>query len=782
MKKYLIACCTIIVLYGCKTTKQPSSANLVQEDNSPTLITLGPNKVKTNEFKYVYNKNNGSAQDAYTEKSLRDYLDLYTNFRLKILEAEAGGRDTVKEFKTELEGYRKQLAQPYLTEKGVTEQLVKEAYERMKEEVNASHILLNVSPDAEPKDTLLAYNKLIDLRKRALAGEKFDSLAKKYSEDPSAKQNYGSLGYFTAMQMVYPFEDAAFKTPTGSISMPVRTRFGYHILKVNGRRPSRGEVKVAHIMIRAGEGISKEDSIAAKQKSDEIYNKLKTGDKWNELCDQFSDDFNTKSKGGELQTFASNQLGVPAFEDAAFALAKPGDLTKPVKSPYGYHIIKLIEKQPLKPFSELESGLKAKVQKDSRSDLNKTIFIQKRKAEYKYTENAAVLNSVYAAADSNVANGTFDYKSDNPFLKLTAFTLDGKPYIVQSFYDYVKANQKPKKGATASSVMRTQLKAYAEKSVMDYEETQLSRKHEDYKMLYKEYRDGILLFSLMDEKVWTKAVNDTAGLKTFYEQNKANYQWKKRNDAIVLNAADEATLKKAIATIKSSNIFPVKDPAFDTLSFEKGKSGIAKDMQLTLNRVGNALKRDKNLLVKATAFSDQKDVLGTPRLDSVFDYLKSKGVNMAQVQRDSKLVQDINYFVTKSVKSKKTTAEKKANPLAGKLTFTVYSTTPKAIEKTFNAEKPLTLEVSAGKFQAGENALLDSLEWKTGDVNFKKGNRFIYISSTQLLAPTAKTLDESRGQVISDYQNYLEKEWIKTLRQKYPVVVNEEEFKKIVKK
>lgn len=782
MKKIVIACLSIIALNGCKSTKQPSSAKLAPE-TSPTLITLGSTQVKANEFRYVYNKNNGSATDAYTEKSLRDYLDLYTNFRLKILEAEAGGRDTLKDFKTELEGYRKQLATPYLTEKGVTEQLVKEAYERMKEEVNASHILLNVNPDAEPKDTLIAYNKLIEYRKRALAGESFDSLAKKYSEDPSAKQNNGKLGYFTAMQMVYPFEDAAFKTTTGSISMPVRTRFGYHILKVNGRRPSRGEVKVGHIMIRAGEGISKEDSLAAKQKSDEIYNKLKAGEKWNILCDQFSDDFNTKANGGELQTFASNQLGVPAFEDASFALAKPGDISKPVKSPYGYHIIKLLEKQPLKPFSEMESGLKTKVQRDSRSDLNKTIFLQKRKSEYKYTENMTTLNQVYAAADTNVANGTFNYKAENPLLKQSVFTIDGKPCTVKSFYDYIKENQKPKKGMTPSAAMRNQLKAFADKSVMDYEESQLSRKYEDYRMLYKEYRDGILLFSLMDEKVWTKAVNDTAGLKNFYEQNKANYQWKKRNDAIVLNAADESTLKKAVANIKSSNIFPVKEPAFDTLSFEKGKTGIAKEMQLTLNRVANAIRRDKSLLVKATAFQDQSDVLGTIRLDSVMGYLKAKNVNTAQVQRDSKLVQDINYFVTKSVKKpKKTTSEKKPNPLAGKMTFTVYSTSPKVIEKTYNAEKPLTLEVSSGKFQAGENALLDSLEWKTGEMNFKKGNRFIYIISKELLQPTTKTLDESRGQVISDYQNYLEKEWIKTLRLKYPVSVNEEEFKKLVKK
>ena len=779
MKKTLVACISIISIYGCQTSKQPQSQNnLVQPASSPTMMTLGTSEVKTNEFKYVYSKNNANTPEAFTEKSLKDYLELYTNFRLKILAAEAEGKDTISDFKTELEGYRKQLAQPYLTEKGVTEQLIKEAYERMKEEVSASHILLMLSPEAEPKDTLEAYSKLVEYRKRALAGESFDSLASKYSQDPSAKQNFGKLGYFTSMQMVYQFEEAAFKTPVGNISMPIRTRFGYHIMKITGRRPSRGEVKVAHIMIRAAEGITKEDSLAAKQKVDEIYSKLKSGEKWEDLCTQFSDDQNSKTKGGELQAFASNQLGVPTFEDAAFGIEKKGDFSKPIKTAYGWHIIKLIEKQPLKPFAELEPSLKTKVQKDSRSDLNKTIFLQKRKAEYKYSENAATLNAIIAMSDSNLTKGTFDYKNDNPSLKLTLFTIDSKSYNVKDFFEYVKSNQKPKSGSTPTSIQRSNFKAYTDKALMEYEESKLSDKYEDYRMLYKEYRDGILLFSLMDEKVWTKAVNDTTGLKSFYEQNKANYQWKKRNDAIILNASDEITLKKALNTLKSSNVYAVSDPSFDTLSFEIGKTNIEKSMQTTLNRISNGLKRDKNLIVKITSFQDSKDLLSTKRLDSVMNYLAAKKVNISQLQKESKLVADIKPVAVKGAKKSTTT---KANPLVGKVVFQVYSISLKAIEKMYNADKPLSLEVSNNKFQVGENSLLDSLEWKTGEFSYKKGNRFVYIVSKTLLEPTAKTLEEGRGQVISDYQNYLEKEWIKVLRQKYPVNLNEVEFKKLVK-
>lgn len=741
------------------------------------MLTIGPNQIKTSDFKYVYNKNNASAPDAYSEKSLREYLELYTNFRLKILEAEAEGRDTLKDFKAELEGYRKQLAQPYLTEKGVTEQLIKEAYERMKEEVSASHILLNVSPDAEPKDTLAAYTKIMEYRSKALAGENFDTLARRYSQDPSAKQNFGKLGYFTALQMVYPFEEAAYKTPVGSISMPVRTRFGYHILKVTGRRPSRGEVKVAHIMIRAGEGISKEDSIAAKQKIEELYAKIQAGENWSELCSQFSDDYNSKTNGGELQTFASNQLGVASFEDAAFGLAKPGDISSPIKTPYGWHILKLIEKKPLKSFSEMESGIKTKVQKDSRSDMNKTIFIQKRKKEYNYTENAAILNNVFNTADSSLVKGTFSYKSDNTSLKLPLITIGTKTYSLKDFYDYVSANQKPKQEMSPSAIQRSNFKAFSEKVVMDYEESRLADKYEDYRMLYDEYKDGILLFSLMDEKVWTKAVNDTLGLAAFFEKNKKNYTWKPRNEAIVLNAADEPTLIKAINTLKNSNVYSVPDPSFDTLTFAVGKWTVEKEMQNILNRLGNYVKRDKNLIIKITSFESVKDALGSNRLDSVLAYLKSRNVNLGQFQKEVKIVRDI----IPEKKGKNVKIEKESNPMAGKITFQTFSTSPKALEKIFNAEKPLTLEVSAGKFQQGENNLLDSLSWKVGEFSFKKGNRAVFIWSKALLEPTTKSLDEARGQAISDYQGYLEKEWIAELRKKYPIKLNDEELKKLIK-
>jgi peptidyl-prolyl cis-trans isomerase SurA len=314
------------------------------EQAPPTvLFETGQAKTTVDDFLYVYEKNNSKSDQAFTNSSLREYLDLYINFRLKVQEAEAIKLDTAAGFKAEFEGYRKQLAQPYLTEKKVTDALVKEAFDRMQEEVSISHILILCQPDAEPKDTLIAYNRSLNVLKLATKGDSFDNLAREYSEDKSASFNGGNLGYFSAFDMIYPFESAAYSMTPGGITGPVRTRFGYHVLKMNGRRPSRGKVRVAHILIRSTAGMPAEDSVAAYRKAEEIYNRLTKGENWNQMCLQFSEDLDSRERSGELRVFASG-TGVPTFEDAAFALEKPESLSKPVYTPYGWHIIKLIEK------------------------------------------------------------------------------------------------------------------------------------------------------------------------------------------------------------------------------------------------------------------------------------------------------------------------------------------------------------------------------------------------------------------------------------------------------
>ena len=745
-------------------------------DNKPqeaTIETLGNVSVPVSQFKYVYNKNNGNDPDAYSEKSLKEYLDLYTNFKLKVIEAQSMGLDTAQSFIKELEGYKKQLAQPYLTEKSVTEGLIKEAYQRMGEEINAAHILISVAPDADPADSLNAYQKITDLRAKAVAGENFEALAVEYSQDPSAKTNKGNLGFFTALQMVYPFEDAAYKTAIGTVSPICRTKFGYHILKVKDRRPSRGEVKVSHIMVRAAEGVSADDSLAAKQKIDEIYAKAKKGDNWDELCAQFSDDLGTKNKGGVLPLFGTNAM-IPSFEDAAFSLKTPGDFSTPVRTPYGWHIIKLIERKNLPEFKELESSIKAKVSKDSRSDLNKSVLIARLKKENAFAENSASMKIAFAKADTNLVKGKFDYKKEDKDLTLPLFSIKSKNTTVGEFLQFVKDRQRPRPNFSPSHYINLLYKEFTDLAILTYEENNLEVKYPDYKNLVSEYREGILLFQLMDTKVWSKAIQDTVGLQKFFDANQNNYKWNKRLDATIYSCANRATLDQVKAALVIGK-YSVNDPKTDDLLFAPGIAKLTKDDSIKLNSVVALLNKDAKLLLEINGYADASELktlastkISLKRAQLVDDFLKAQKVDSYRIS-----VNDLAGAVLSLSNAKIKTS---------KVGFKYMSTSNTALEKLFNEKQPLAVQVTQGMFQKGDNINADAIDWKEGDQILEKDGRVILIRVRKVEEPRNKKLDEVKGQTISDYQNYLEKEWISSLKVSYPVKINTDELNKLVKK
>ena len=291
-------------------------------DEKFPVFSFGDEMVYNDEFMRVFNKNKRDKAKP-TKQEIDEYLDLYIKFKLKVKEAYALKMDTMPSFKTELAGYRTQLAQPYLTDKTVTENLIKEAYQRSQQEVRASHLLINCALDAKPSDSLAAYQKIMGLRNRIVKGESFNTVASQFSEDPSAKANEGDLGYFSAFQMIYPFENAAFSTPIGEVSMPIRTQFGYHLVYVADRRKALGDIKVGHIMIKY---YNPTQIDSTKERIDAVYAKLKAGADWGTTVQEFSEDFNTNSKDGELSWFNRTTANIPVeFKDVAYTLKNDGD-------------------------------------------------------------------------------------------------------------------------------------------------------------------------------------------------------------------------------------------------------------------------------------------------------------------------------------------------------------------------------------------------------------------------------------------------------------------------
>ena len=762
----------VTLLAGCQASKPAASAATATSTTGPMVEMLGDYPVPANEFAYVYRKNNSSAADYGTRQSVNDYLDLYTNFRLKVLEAEQKGLDTTQAFKRELDGYRQQLAQPYLTEKSVTDQLVREAYDRMGQEVNASHILIRVAPDATPRDTLAAYQKVEKLRQQALAGQDFGQLARTASEDPSAKENGGTLGYFTAMQMVYPFESAAYKTPVGQVSAPIRTRFGYHIIKVNDKRAAQGEIKVAHLMIRMNANAAKADSLTAKKKVDELYSRLRKGENWDKLVAQFSEDAGSAANGGELPPFGTGRM-IPSFEEVAFKLQKPGEIAAPVQTPYGWHIIKLIERLPVAKFAEVESTLKSKVAKDSRSELNKAAFLKRVRQEDQFVEVPVSKTYVFSKADTALVAGRYKFAAPATTGKpvkaakgaandnSTLFTIKGKPYLVRDFLAYTQQNQRPRTGAQPAFAMQQLYDQYVEQSLTEFEKNSLETKYEDYRILVKEYRDGILLFQLMDEKVWSKAIEDTVGLKKYFADNRAKYQWDQRVQGSVISAATSALRSQVQPLFGHSAVaMPTTKGIPATIGFKAKTATLTPAGTEALDKLTNLMLTDTTL--RLTASSPAKTALVSQRSARIKAYLVGKGVS------------------GKSIKA--ATATKKSSA-ADVIYMTAYTRDPAAIEQHFNAQNPLSVQINQKVFQKGDNKVVDDLLAKgPGTYNLEKDGRYYTVTIDKTLPAGPKTLAEARGQATSDYQTYLEKEWITQMRTARPVKVNDGEASKLVTK
>jgi peptidyl-prolyl cis-trans isomerase SurA len=616
-----------------------------KKSKSQTLFTVNKDPVSVDEFIYLYKKNHQDKSKDFTAEKINEYLGLFINFKLKVTEAKNRGLDTTAAFQKEYDGYKEELRKPYLPDAKIIDSLVRLTYQRMQEEVSASHLLVSLKPEATPDDTLKAYNKITELRNKILNGQDFGQVAMESSDDPSARTNKGNLGYFTAMQMVYPFESAAYSTSVGAVSQPVRTRFGYHILKVLDRRPARGEVEVSHILIRTG---SSKETDQVKNTIFNIYDQLQAGVSWDELCRQYSEDPNTKEKGGRLKPFGAGAMSaIPEFEKVAFELQKTGDISDPFLTRYGWHIMRLERKVPVPAFEDIEATLKAKVARDERTELSKKELQEKLRREYQYQEHANVKGKLIGIADSTLQKAKWN-PSRFPIDKREAlFLLQGKEVTVQSFLDYIKKHQRPTVLAPAK-YMEQLYNQFVDNSIMALVEQRIAAQHPEYRFLLREYYEGILLFDIMEKEVWSKASGDSVGQRSFYASHKGDY----------------VTGERAQVTLYSSN----------SEDFTESLKGLILD---------SATK-------KVEAFASQ-----------------------------------------------------------------------------------YKLKTESGYFTREERAVLRKVPWAKG-VYSAENNGMYYLAWLKDILPAGPmSFEEARPSIISDYQGFLEKNWVEQLKKKYPVKVNE---------
>lgn len=524
---------------------------LAQEE---VLLTIGEKQIYASEFEYIYTKNN--AGNGMTKQSLDEYLDLFVNFKLKVAAAEAEGLDTTASFKAELRGYRNQLAAPYLTDKVEAERLLQEAYARKQESVKIAHIAFKLPENPTASDTLSVYEKAMEVRGLLLNNKKkrlsFDDAARTYSDDPTVGDNNGVLGWVSVFRYLYPLECAAYSTPVGEVSMPVRTHFGYHLVKVLDRCPSEGDVLTAHIMLftsRENDSINQRAAYLA----DSLSQRIKAGDDFVTLVRNHSQDRGSTGRDGQLPWFGRGEMASPEYEDIAFSLEK-GEISEPFRSAYGWHIVQLQDKRPVRSLEELRDDLKHNVERDNRGRKIGISFINKLKTKYGYVSDEAALLPVNAYA-SKLSIEDRAFQDSVASLSLVLFTIGDKEYTTSDWANYLRTHKRKVNQSIPEEAVKERIHDYVKAELTALADADLINEHADFRNLLNEYRDGILLFEVSNREVWERASKDTEGMEKYFVAHRSDYAWQEPHyKGCVIYCKDKSTFKAAKAIAKYTNM------------------------------------------------------------------------------------------------------------------------------------------------------------------------------------------------------------------------------------
>lgn len=625
------------------------------------LMTIDGREITASEFERVYNKNNNITPNT-EQKSVDDYIDLFINYKLKVIEAENQGYDTMKTFLDEFNGYTKQLAKPYLQNKEIKDKLIKEAYERSLYEIDASHILIRVDENASPGDTLKAYIKAKEIYSRIKAGEPFEEVAKATSDDPSVKENVGKLGYFSVFRMVYPFESAAYNTPVNEISKPVRTNYGYHIIKVHDKRPTKGSVEVAHIMTRISKDASAPEVQAAEEKINKAYHELMEGASWSEIVTKYSEHQRTKEAEGKIGWLKTGQA--PAeFMNACFE-KETGEFTKPIKTQGGFHIAMILNKKKADSFEESKEKISNRIDNDSGRKITiQTLKDNEFKSKYGFKlfhENSAtVLQLIDSSIYEAVWNANIAKDLNKPILKVGE-----KTFTQYDFAQYLSGLPKIKTfKKSIEYIVSEGLDDFASEKLNTYAMDQLPVENVEYKNLLQEYHDGILLFNLTNDMVWKRAQEDTSGLENFYKTS-SKYKWGERIEV---------------------KIYKYTKKDFSAKLPKLAKKQIKKNLEDT--------------------------------------------------------------FI---------------------------------LENLCPQDTVPCVTINNKTYEKGQDAIAEKLNWSKGAYTvLEEGDEIFFYYVINAHPVKDKKLNEARGLYIADYQSFLEEKWIKELREKYPIKINENILKTV---
>ena len=735
---FLITCLSFII----------PTANAQTE---PYAIRIGNQIISPTEFSQVYRKFVQS--DSIKKDKTKEFLDNFINYKLEVYAAQRMGRDTTRAFRDEINGYRKELATPYLLDKILLEKMIQETYERMREEVRVAQIFISVPRNASAADTMVAYDEMKTLRLRITKGETFEQIAKNYSQDPKSAEKGGDMGFMAVLDNNYAFESAVYNTSKGEISGIIRTEKGYHFIKVLEKRSSRGRVKLAHILIST-------TTPNAKAKIDEVYNYLKKNEPFDGVCRAYSDDTRTKAKGGVLKWFEAGTLIDEKVAELVFSKDK-GEFTAPIQTVLGWHIFKIIDKKPLLKFEEIAPFIRQKITSDpSRSLVVRGNLLKRLRKDNNFQESVSVKQETFD-------NFYKDRIGNEPYLSKTIFAINQTVSTVREFYNFVTKQQRQlaKIGALNDKSENEWYNLFVENQLLRYEESNLEIKYPEFRAEIQEYKDGILQKEILNDIVLEKSLDSLAQV-SYFNQHTANYQYTNRVFAKLITTDRRETMEQ-VKPILAKAPYPMNRP-FPMIFFEKDKADFSTETQKILDQLYITVLKNREYTVEVTGNSDPDELenISAQRAKNIVNYLINKGISVIRIiEKD-----DGKYKPTSKT-------DRSKNMRVG---IKFFSNSMEDVVKRYNALKPGSLTAEERFFKKGDSDFVDSMPWTIGEVSSESKGRQVFINIQKVEEPRPKTFREARGQVIGDYQQTLFSNWINQLKSKYPVVVNKEEVNRLM--
>ncbi len=626
--------------------------------SDPILMKINGAKITKSDFEYAYKKANNttSSESQSIDQFLRSFIDL----KLKVEEAKSLQLNQNEIFKIEYSRYLEQSQNPYITDSISPEIVARKIYDRLGQNIQISQLFIAFpTEDVFPKDTLEAYKKIVSIRESAIKGndEKFEELVVKFSEDSVSRKSSipGYLGWKTALMLDPKVEEAMYTTELDSISQPVRTNKGYYLIKVFNRRQDLGQINLSHIFFPypyEDSDTAQKDSV--RSQAQKVYEELLSGANFAQAAAQYSLDQQTASRGGALGWFGISNPLPPVFEEPLFSL-REGEISQPLEMDYGFHIFKIVNKSYQLPWENLKEQIIKAISQDDRNELIKKLKREKLVKEFPYNLNSSVYNQLETIARTYHIADSIYFEKITPLDDLPLLSIGNKEYKVMDFVDFLAEN--PNTNFTLSTdILSHKVNDFILRKQQEVQKASLDERYPEFHHLTTEYYDGILLFDVMNQEIWTKAQNDTKALQELFAENPSKYQWESpKYKGYVIHAKDKSTLKKVKELIKK--------------------------------------------------YPDQ-DALG------------------------------------------------------------------QILTQQLNSDSIKNIYIEKGLWGKGENGFIDRKIFKIKNNREIIGYPQFVVSGKLINSP--ETFEDVKGQVISEYQTILEKEWIESLRQKYKVEINDD--------